>query len=53
VPVVRPPQFDFDYGAPLDDVCSGNALSDPNVFSRRYTHYTAILNCTSYESLGF
>ena len=49
VPVVRPPQFDVDYGTPLDNACSATA-ADPNVFSRRYSHFTVQLNCTSYSA---
>ena len=49
VPVARPPQFDVDYGAPLDANCLPLA-TDTNVFVRRFAHRTAQLNCTDYTA---
>lgn len=50
VPVSRPPQFDVDYGEPLDANCLPSA-ADANVFVRRFSHHTAQLNCTDYTAL--
>ena len=48
VPVVRPPQFDVDYGSPLDANCL--PTSDAIVFTRRYSHATVSLNCSGYTA---
>ena len=52
LPVSRPPQFDFDYGTPLDEHCF-EAGAGSNIFFRRYTHRTPQLNCTAYTATLF
>ena len=48
-PAPRPPQFEADYGLPIDDTCSEISTG---IFQRKYQKSTIVLDCKSYTATG-